>query len=122
MTVINLLGTPVYIRMKPTFRGARAPVFPKVPYTATRPTDPQKKARAWLARTAYGLRGTFGTTSNTGHGIAGPAIARKIFDVKPGKGTHGGKKTMREYAIARRVPDTTIRELEEEARGIAIPR
>jgi hypothetical protein len=121
MTVLNILGTKVYIRMKPTFRGARAPVFPKVPYTADNPTPPQRKARAWLARTAYGFRGTFGTTSNTGHGVAGPMIARKIFDAKPGKGVHGGKKTMREYAIARRVPDTRIRELEEDARGVAVP-
>lgn len=120
MTVLNIFGTPVYIRMKPTFRGSRSPVFPKVPYTADNPTPPQRKARAWLAGKAYSMRGTFGTTSNTGHGKAGPLIARKIFDALPGKGVHGGKKTMREYAIARRVPDTRIRQLEEEAR-IAVP-
>jgi len=119
MTVLNLLGTKVYIRMKPTFRGARAPVFPKVPYTADNPTPFQAKARAWLARTAYGKRGTFGTNSNTGHGKAGPQIARAIFDAKPGKGVHGGKKTLREYAIARRVPETRISELEEAARIVA---
>ena len=119
MTVLNILGTKVYIRMKPTFRGARSPVFPKVPYTADNPTPKQRKARAWLSRKAYALRGTFGTVSNTGKGKAGPLIARKIFDAKPGKGAHGGHKTMRAYAIARRVPESRIRELEEEAEILA---
>ena len=102
--------------MKPTFRGAKAPVLKKVPYTADSPTSKQRKARAWLARTAYNLRGTFDTVADTGHGKAGPKIARKIFDAKPGKGAHGGLKTLREYAIARRVPESRIADLEAEAR------
>jgi len=110
------MGTNLYIQMKPTFRGAKAPVLKKVPYTADNPTLPQRKARAWLARTAHGLQGTFDTVSDTGKGIAGPKIARSIFDKKPGKGTHGGKKTLREYAIARRKPDSRITELEAAAK------
>ena len=117
MPVINFLGTDVYIQMKPTFRGAKAPVLKKVPFTADNPTDPQKKARAWLARTAYNLRGTFGVVADTGHGKAGPTIARKIYDSKPGKGVHGGLKTLRDYAIKRRVPDSRIADLEAEARA-----
>jgi len=115
MPTINFMGTPLYIQTKPTFRGAKAPVLKKVPYTADNPTIKQRKARADLARKAYGARGTFGTTSNTGHGKAGPMIARKIFDAKPGKGAHGGLHTLREYAIARRVPESRIRDLEAEA-------
>jgi hypothetical protein len=102
--------------VKPTFRGAKAPVLKKVPYTADSPTTPQRKARAWLARTAFTLRGTFDTVSDTGHGVAGPRIAREIYNKKPGKGVHGGKKTLRDYALARRVPDARITELEEAAR------
>lgn len=86
-----------------------------MPYTAENPTSKQRKARAWLARHAFDARGTNGVTSNTGHGKAGPNIARKIFDSKPGKGAHGGYKTLHEYAISRRVPDSRIRDLEAEA-------
>jgi len=117
MPVINFMGTNLYIQTKPTFRGAKAPVLKKVPYTADSPTGPQRKARAWLARTAYTLRGTFDTVADTGHGIAGPKIARAIYEKKPGKGVHGGLKTLREYAVKRRVPETRISELEEMARG-----
>jgi hypothetical protein len=109
------MGTEMYIQMKPTFRGAKAPVLKKVPYTAENPTIKQRKARAWLARHAYGARGTNGTTSNTGHSKAGPNIAKKIFDAKPGKGAHGGYKTLHEYAISRRVPESRIADLEAEA-------
>ncbi|MDI6814171.1 MAG: hypothetical protein QMD10_11635 [Desulfitobacteriaceae bacterium] len=115
MPVINFLGTDLYIQMKPTFRGARAPVLKKVPYTADNPTTPQRKARAWLARKAFGKRDTFGTVADTGHGKAGPKIAREIYDMKPGKTVHGGLKTLRDYAIARRKPESRIRELEAEA-------
>jgi len=117
MPVINFMGTNLYIQTKPTFRGAKAPVLKKVPYTADNPTSRQKKARAWLARTAYGLRDTFDTVSDTGHGKAGPRIARAIYDKKPGKGAHGGLKTLRDYAIARRVPESRIRDLEAAAAG-----
>jgi hypothetical protein len=120
MPTINFMGTNLYIQTKPTFRGSKAPVLKKVPYTADNPTMKQRKARAWLARTANGKRGTFGTVSNTGHGKAGPQIAREIFNAKPGKGVHGGYKTMREYAISRRVPDSRIRDLEAEA-AITVP-
>jgi hypothetical protein len=109
------MGTDMYIQTKPTFRGAKAPVIKKVPYTALNPTIKQRKARAWLARKAFSSRGTNGTTSNTGHGKAGPNIARKIFDGKPGKGAHGGYKTLHEYAISRRVPESRISDLEAEA-------
>lgn len=119
MPTINFMGTDMYLQMKPTFRGAKAPVLKKVPYTANNPTPKQRKARAWLARTAYGLRGNFGTVSNTGKGKAGPKIARMIFDKKPGKGAHGGYKTLREYAIARRVPESRIADLEAEAAVVA---
>ena len=119
MPVINFMGTDLYIQMKPTFRGAKAPVLKKVPYTAANPTDPQKKARAWLAVTAYGLRGTFGVEANTGHGKAGPTIAKKIYDAKPGKGAHGGLKTLRAYAIRRRVPESRIADLRAAAGGVA---
>jgi hypothetical protein len=34
----------------------------KVPYTADKPTLPQRKARAWLARMAFTLREKFGTS------------------------------------------------------------
>ena len=116
MPVINFMGTPMYIQMAPTFRGSKAPVLKKVPFTAFNPTPPQLKARAWLARAAYGLRGTFGTVADTGHGKAGPKLAREIYNKKPGKGTHGGLKTLREYAIRRRKPESAIAELEERAR------
>lgn len=92
-----------------------------MPYTADHPTTPQKKARAWLARTAYSLRGTFDTVSDTGHGIAGPKIAREIYNRKPGKGAHGGLKTLREYAIKRRVPESRIADLEAEAAAAVLP-
>ena len=69
-----------------------------------------------MARTASGLQGTFDVVADTGHGIAGPKIAREIFNRKPGKGVHGGLKTLRDYAIRRRVPSTRISELEEMAR------
>jgi hypothetical protein len=120
MPTFNFMGTDMYIQTKPTFRGAKAPVIKKVPYTALNPTMKQRKARAWLARTAYGKRGTNGTTSNTGHGKAGPIIAREIFNVKPGKGAHGGYKTLHDYAISRRVPESRIRDLEAEA-AVAVP-
>lgn len=115
MPVINFMGTDLYIQMKPTFRGAKAPVLKKVPYTADNPTQKQRKARAWLARQAFTLRGTNGTVSDTGHGIAGPKIAREIYNKKPGKGAHGGYKTLREYAVSRRVPDSRITDLENAA-------
>lgn len=115
MPVINFMGTNLYIQMKPTFRGAKAPVLKKVPYTADNPTPPQRKARAWLARIAFTKRGTYGTVADTGHGKAGPKIAREIYNAKPGKGAHGGKKTLREYAKARRVPESRIADLEAEA-------
>jgi len=120
LPTFNFMGTDMYIQTKPTFRGSKAPVLKKVPYTATNPTMKQRKARAWLARTAYGARGTNGTNSNTGHGKAGPNIARKIFDAKPGKGAHGGYHTLHEYAVSRRVPESRIRDLEAEA-AITVP-
>jgi len=121
MPVINFLGTMLYIQTKPTFKGAKAPVLKTVPYTADHPTGPQKKARAWLARTAYGLRGTFDTVADTGHGKAGQRIAREIYNKKPGKGVHGGLKTLREYAIRRRVPESRIADLEAEATVVVLP-
>ncbi len=114
MPVINFMGTNLYIQMKPTFRGAKAPVLKKVPYTAVNPTLPQRKARAWLATTAHSLLDTVGTVSDTGHGKAGPKIARELYNKKPGIGHHGGK-TSREYAIARRVPPSRITDLQKEA-------
>ena len=110
------MGTDLYIQMKPTFRGAKAPVLKKVPYTADNPTLPQRKSRAWLARMAYSKRGIDGTVSDAGHGVAGPKIARAIYDAKPGKGTHGGLKSSHEYAIKRRVPESRISDLESAAR------
>jgi len=112
MPTINFMGTNLYIQMKPTFRGSKAPVLKKVPYTADNPTQPQRKARAWLARTAFSKRGTFETVSDTGHGKAGPKIAREIYNSKPGKGVHGGLKSSREYAVKRRCPDSRIADLE----------
>jgi len=119
MPTFNFLGTDMYLQTKPTFRGAKAPVLKKVPYTAINPTIKQRKARYWLANTAHDKKGTFGTTSNTGHGKAGPLIAREIFNKKPGKGAHGGYKTLREYAISRRVPDSRIEDLKAEAAVVA---
>jgi hypothetical protein len=116
MPVINFMGTDLYIQMKPTFRGAKAPVLKKVPYTADNPTLPQRKARAWLGRHAYTARGTYGTVADAGHGKAGPALARRLFNEKPGKGTQGGKASMRDYAIARRVPESRITDLENAAK------
>lgn len=115
MPVINFLGTMLYIQTKPTFRGAKAPVLKKVPFTADNPTQPQRKARAWLASTAHGLLDTRGVVADTGHGKAGPKIAREIYNKKPGKGTHGGKASMWEYAKARRVPASRISDLQAEA-------
>jgi len=102
MPVINFMGTKLYIRMKPTFTGAKAPVLCKVPYTADNPSLPQRKARYWLASTAAGLQGTFGRDPKM------PKIATAIMDKAPGKGVHGGLKTLREYAIKRRVPAARI--------------
>lgn len=116
MPTINFMGTMLYIQTRPTFRGAKAPVLKKVPFTADNPTMKQRKARAWLARTAYGKRGTFDTVADTGHGKAGPKIAREIYNAKPGKGAHGGYKTLREYGISRRVPESRISDLEAAAR------
>lgn len=120
MPKINFLGTELYIQMRPTFRGAKAPVLKKVPYTARTPSTPQRKARAWLARTAFSLRDTWGVVADTGHGKAGPKIAREIYNRKPGKGVHGGLRTLREYAIARRKSEAEIVELERLA-GAAVP-
>ena len=117
MPVINFMGTNLYIQMKPTFRGAKAPVLKKVPYTADNPTLPQRKARAWLASAAHGLLGTVGTVADTGHGKAGPKIAREIYNKKPGKGTHGGLKTSFAYSKRRRVPESRIADLIAEASG-----
>lgn len=117
MPVINFLGTMLYIQTKPTFRGAKAPVLKKVPFTADNPTLPQRKARSWLAATAHGLLGTRGVVADTGHGKAGPKLAREIYNKKPGKGTHGGLKTSFEYAKARRVPESRIADLAAEAAG-----
>ncbi|MBA7669198.1 hypothetical protein ES703_77326 [subsurface metagenome] len=116
MPVIDFMGTKLYIQMKPTFRGAKAPVLKKVPFTADNPTPFQRKARSWLATTAHGLLDTVGTVADTGHGKAGPKIAREIYNAKPGIGTHGGK-TSREYSKARRVPESRIADLVKEASG-----
>lgn len=116
MPVINFMGTDLYIQMKPTFRGAKAPVLKKVPYTAENPTLPQRKARSWLATKAHSLLDTVGTVADTGHGKAGPKIAREIYNAKPGIGTHGGK-TLREYAKENRVPESRIDDLKKEALG-----
>lgn len=97
MPVINFLGTKLYLRMKPTFRGSKAPVLCTVPYTADNPTDPQKKARAWLIRTARANMDTFGRDPSGKY----PAIAGKIKAKAPGTGAHGGK-TKREYVLAKR--------------------
>jgi hypothetical protein len=105
MPVITFLGQKLYIQMKPTFVGAKCPVLKKVPYTADNPTLPQRKARYWLASTAYSLRGTFGRRPDM------PEIAYQIKTKAPGKGVHGGLKTLRDYAIRRRVPDKRIEEL-----------
>jgi hypothetical protein len=105
MPVIQFLGQKLYIQMKPTFIGAKAPVLKKVPYTADNPTLPQRKARYWLASTAHGLQGTFGRLPKM------PVIAAEIQKKKPGKGVHGGLKTLRDYAIKRRVTDARIEEL-----------
>ena len=114
MPVINFLGTMLYIQTKPTFRGAKAPVLKKVPFTADNPTRPQRKARAWLAVTAHGLIGTEGVVADTGHGKAGPRIARLIYDKKPGIGSHGGV-TQAEYGKRRRVPESRIADLQAQA-------
>lgn len=114
MPVINFMGTKLYIQTKPTFRGAKAPVLKKVPFTADNPTRPQRKARAWLAVTAHGLIGTEGVVADTGHGKAGPKIAREIYNKKPGIGTHGGV-TLREYGKRRRVPESRIADLQAQA-------
>lgn len=105
MPVINFMGTKLYIRMKPTFTGAKAPVLCKVPYTADNPTGPQRKARYWLASAAHGLQGTFGRDPKM------PKIATAIKDKAPGKGAHGGLKTLREYAVKRRVSEARIEAL-----------
>jgi hypothetical protein len=118
--LINIFGKKFYFRMKPTFSGAKAPVLCAVPSTADSPTGPQRKARAWLGRTALGLTNTFGTVSDTGHGIGGPKIALEIFKKSPGKGAHGGKATLREYAIARRKGEAAVRRLEQEA-AVVVP-
>ena len=97
MPVINFLGTLLYLRMKPTFRGAKAPVLCTVPFTAENPTDPQKKARAWLIREARANMDTFGRDPSGRM----PMIASKIQAKAPGTGAHGGK-TPREYVIAKR--------------------
>ncbi len=115
--MINLLGTKVYIQMQPTFPGSKAPVLKKVPHTADNPTLPQRKARHWLAAKAHGLQGTFGTVSDTGRGKGGPAIAKEIADAAPGKGTHGGLRSLRDYAIRRRKSDARIEELRVAAQG-----
>ena len=114
MPVINFMGTDLYIQMKPTFRGAKAPVLKKVPYTADNPTLSQRKARSWLATTAHALIDTIGTVADTGHGIAGPKIAREIYNKKPGIGTHGGKSS-HDYCVARRVPSSRITDLQKAA-------
>lgn len=105
MPVINFMGTKLYLRMKPTFEGAKAPVLCRVPYTADNPTLPQRKARYWLASAAHGLQGTYGRDPKM------TKLATAIKDKAPGKGTHGGLKTLREYAVKRRVSDARIEAL-----------
>jgi hypothetical protein len=76
MPVINVLGTKLYIRVKPTFPGAKAPVLVKVPYTAERPTKDQEAQRKALAKAAYDAFGTTGKTSYKGKTI--PTVAAKV--------------------------------------------
>jgi hypothetical protein len=76
MPVINVLGTKLYIRVKPTFPGAKAPVLVKVPYTAERPTKDQEAQRKALAAAAYNAYGTTGKTTYKGKTM--PMIAVKV--------------------------------------------
>jgi len=118
MPRFTFLGVDMYLQTEPTFKGAKCPVVKKVPYTADKPTLPQRKARAWLARMAFTLRETFGTSLWRDKEM--PNIAIEIGKKAPGKGIHGGKPTLRDYAIARRVPETRIAQLEKEA-AITVP-
>ena len=85
MTKIGSILSPVelYIRMKPTFRGARAPVLCRVPFTATHPSPDQKAQRDKLTAEAYALYGTYykaGTTEYKGKQVPkfAAAIATKL--------------------------------------------
>jgi len=51
------------------------------------------------------LQGTFGRDPEM------PKIATAIKGKAPGKGTHGGLKTLREYAVKKRVSEARIEAL-----------
>lgn len=88
MPKLNILGVEMYLRMKPTFPGAKAPVLCTMPSTALHPTDGQKKARTWLINAAHGKKGTYGTVSDAGHGKGGTKLGLELNKVAPGKGSH----------------------------------
>lgn len=85
---INVLGHLMYLRMRPTFPGAKAPVLCAVPNTAFAPTDGQKKARTWLIREAHGRLGHFGSVADAGHGKGGTVLGKELNAIAPGKGAH----------------------------------
>ena len=101
MAKISIMGQEFYMRMLPTFPGAKSGVLCKMPYTARNPTVPQLKARLWLATKAVALTNTFGSVSDAGKGKGGPKLALEIFKAAPGIGTHGGL-SQRGYVEKRR--------------------
>lgn len=85
---LNIFGVEAYLRMKPTFPGAKAPVPCSMPKTAKYPTDGQKAARKWLITNAHALVGTFGSVADAGHGIGGTVLGLTLNQKAPGKGAH----------------------------------
>jgi len=103
MAKFSIFGQEFYIRMLPTFPGAKAGIPCKMPSTARNPTPGQRKARAWLGVTAHGLLNTWGAVSDAGKGKGGTALGKKVHDARPGIGAHVAEwKTAHHGAIRKR--------------------
>jgi len=88
MPKLNILGVEMYLRMRPTFPGSKAPALCRVPSTAAHPTDGQKSARKWLISNAHGLLGTFGSVADAGNGKGGTKLGHELHKKRPGQGAY----------------------------------
>jgi len=88
MAKFTIFGQEFYIRMLPTFPGAKAGIPCKVPSTARNPTPGQRRARRWLITEAHALVGTFGAVPDAGRGKGGTALGLELSKKGPGKGAH----------------------------------
>ncbi len=88
MTKVSFMGQEFYLRMRPTFPGAKTGILCRVPFTAGKPSDGQKKSRSWLIKTAHALVGTYGAVADAGNGKGGTKLGLEIHRKAPGIGAH----------------------------------